>query len=414
MSSLPPVADPWVLRSGRWLTKRRSVLLPPLFVAALLTARPAGTVWAEVIRDLFGLACLLGGTRLRLVAASYHDSSESAEAVTAGPYAWVRHPLYLANFLLGLGIVLVAGWWPMVAAYVLVFLPMHILIARSEEVHLVRLYGATYEAYRRAVPAVLPWRRFRGKRYGTPSRYKLQNSQEGLKSAGYLAGLAAVLVFKYWRQGIPLPALAPLPAGYGVAAAALALFAVVMRQRVRSHALRAFHTVLAVLCVCLMVIHLPGAWISSPVPSAPPVAAVQETQSAEIVEVQPAAAPLPPPGAEAVLIEKEPPRRNFWAQMAQGLSSNFEIVGGLGGFGLSALAEGVFEGDRSNRGHGIEKAGWVGLAGAAAMSLFAQLRHSAGQRALPGSSGRAWQMGVQPQVDEDNKLALLATFKRRF
>lgn len=416
MSPPPPVPDPWVARAGRWLTKRRSVLLSPLFVAAVLTARPAGSVWAEVVRDLFGLACLLGGTRLRLVAASYHDSSECAEAVTAGPYAWVRHPLYLSNFLLGLGIVLVAGWWPMVAAYVLVFLPLHILIARSEEIHLVRLYGATYEAYRRAVPAVLPWRRFRGAAYGTPSPYKLQNSQEGLKAAGYLAGMAAVLAFKYWRRGIQLPALVPLPAGYGAAAVVLALAAVVLRQRVRSNTLRAFHTVLAVVCVCLLVIHMPGAWIPSParVQEVQPVVETAEGQPAQAPVIQPAAAPRPFPGAEAVLIQKERPRRSVWFRLAEGVSSNLEFIGGLGGFGVSALSGGVFEGDHSDRGHELEEAGWVGLASAAALSLLARLHHPEGQNALPGSSKRVWRMGVGPELDKENNLALVATLKRRF
>lgn len=257
----------------------------------------------------------------------------------------------------------------MAAAYVLLFLPLHILIARSEEIHLVRLYGAAYETYRRAVPAVLPWRRFRGAPYGMPSPFKLQNSREGLKAAGYLAGMAAVLAFKYWRQGLHPPALAPLPAGWGIAAGVLALAAVVLRQRVRSNTLRAFHTVLAIVCVCLLVIHLPGAWLSAP---------------AQTPEIQLAPAPLPSPGQEVFLMERERPRPSVWVRLAQGISSNLELIGGLGGFS------------------------------AAAFSLLARLHHPGGRNALPGSSGRAWEMDVGPKVDERNKLAVLATFKRRF
>ena len=379
MSSLPPGSDPWVVRAGRWLTKRRNVLLAPLFTAALLTARPAGPVWLEVVRDLFGVACLIAGTRLRLVAASYHDSTHCAEPITAGPYAWVRHPLYLSNFLLSLGIVLVAGWWPMVAAYVLLFLPVHILIARSEEVHLIRLYGATYEAYRRAVPAVFPWRRFRGIPYGAPNSFKLEQSKEGLKAAGYLAGMAAILALKYGRQWVQLPPLAPLPVGYGIAAAALVLAAVIVRSRLRLNVLRTCNTALVIGCASLLAIHLPGVW-----PSPPSPVRIQEVHPAETSEVQPAPASLPSPRPEVLLMERKRPRQSFWVRLAEGLSSNLELLGGLGGFGVSAS------------------------------SLFARLYHPEGQGALPGSSSRARQMGVGPEVDGGSNLALLATVKRRF
>ena len=254
--------DPFIVRAGCWLTKRRGVLLTPFFAVALLSARHAENLWLELGQNLLGLACLLGGTWLRLVAASYHEGCHKSVPITAGPYAWVRHPLYLANFLLGFGIVLMAGWWPMTAVYCLFFLPIHAVIARAEEVHLVRLYGREYELYRRAVPAILPWRRFQGLHHGIRNSYKMRKGQEGLKAVGYLAGMAALLTFKQWRQIADLPAIPPLPIPAGIAAFAAAVFAVVYRPNIRWAWLRACQTAIAVSCVLLLAVRIPGVWTS--------------------------------------------------------------------------------------------------------------------------------------------------------
>lgn len=263
--------DPWIVRAGYWLTKRRSILFSPLFTVALVAAHAAPSVAREIGQDLVGLLCLAGGTWLRWVAASYHDSSHQDRPITAGPYGWIRHPLYVANFLLGLGIVLVAGWGPMVVVYLVVFLPIHWLIARAEEVHLGRLYGPSYETYRRAVPAVLPRRRFPGEPYGSRSRVKLEKGQEGIKILGYAAGFLAVLAVKQWRRVGPWPVLPLLTPPVTILAAIIAVLAIVVRPRMHLAWLRAAQTALAVASVLLVVLQVPGVWPTAPTaPAAPP------------------------------------------------------------------------------------------------------------------------------------------------
>lgn len=254
-------AEPWIVRSGRWLTKRRGILLSPLFATALLAARPAPSLRMELVQDAAGFLCLIAGTWLRLVAASYHDSSHGTGPITAGPYAWIRHPLYVANFLLGLGIVVLAGWWPMVGVYVLFFLPLHWVIARSEEVHLAKLYGPEYTRYCRSVPAFFPWRPYSGPRQGERNDFKLRHGQESIKVFGYLCGVAALILLKRFRPLIPLPPLAPLPILHGLAAAGLAVVAIVFRPKIRWAWLRACQTAIAVVCILIIVIHLPGVWV---------------------------------------------------------------------------------------------------------------------------------------------------------
>lgn len=255
--------EPWIVRSGRWLTKRRGIIFTPFFAVALLSSRFAVRPWIELGQDLLGVLCLVAGTRLRLIAASYHEGSHSAQPITAGPYAWVRHPLYLANFLLGLGIVLFTGWWPIWVSYAIFFLPVHILIARSEEVHLTHLYGDQYEAYRRAVPAILPWRAFSGPRHGTPNNFKLKKGKEGLKALGYAAGAAAVLVFKEWRQVVRLPEAKPLPGFVNAVLLLIAALAVIYRPKIRWGWLRGLQTAIAAACMLLLASHLPGVWVVS-------------------------------------------------------------------------------------------------------------------------------------------------------
>lgn len=395
--------EPVVVRAGRWLTKRRGVLLAPLFAAALLGARAAALPWLELLQMGLGLACLAGGTRLRLVAASYHESSHRSQPITAGPYAWVRHPLYLANFLLGLGIVLAAGWWPMVAAYTLIFLPLHIVIARSEEVHLVGLYGESYETYRRAVPAIVPWRRFSGSRYGAPSPFKIKKGKERLKAVGYLAGMLMVQLFKQWRRGMGSLGIPPLSVGQGILVAGVAGLAVVIRPKLRSEFLRASQTVLAVACVLALVIHLPGLWVpAGEVPGAPvPAALKPQTTAVSVVFPRPAT-----PSAAA-------PAQGFLLSLAREFRLQPELLGGVGVFGVAALSEGAFQAGNGAREHELEEAGRAALVSVIVLSLFRQWHQA--KAGLPLFSWEPqWNVSVRPGLDGEGNLTVSTIFKRRF
>ncbi|OGX41227.1 MAG: hypothetical protein A3C53_01420 [Omnitrophica WOR_2 bacterium RIFCSPHIGHO2_02_FULL_68_15] len=256
----PPERDPRIVLAGRWLTKRRGVLLAPLFAIALFSARWAGPWPVELAWDAAGVLCVVFGTWLRMWAASYHDSDLGDRPITAGPYAWIRHPLYTANFLLGLGIVLIAGWWLMVVVYLAVFFPLHIVIAWAEERHLGRLYGPAYPEYRRAVPAFLPWRRFRGPSWGVPGEFKLQQGRERLKVVGYVAAGLAVLAWKWGRGQWIWPVLPSLTLGPTVAVALIVTAAIIIRPRLRSSWLRSAQTVVAVIGALLLAVQLPAVW----------------------------------------------------------------------------------------------------------------------------------------------------------
>jgi protein-S-isoprenylcysteine O-methyltransferase Ste14 len=74
--------------------------------------------------------------------------------ITAGPYAFVRHPMYLAVIIAGIGGLLLYRTWAMLLFAAAMFgLTVR---ARREERALAAEFGADWEAYRRCVPAWLP------------------------------------------------------------------------------------------------------------------------------------------------------------------------------------------------------------------------------------------------------------------
>ena len=147
-------------------------LTKPRFVAAYLLA-PLLFFFAHTTeRQLQGGVVLVGlGALLRLwanghvghVKVNWTQSSRGdtkiGELVTAGPYAFVRHPLYLGSFLIGLGFGIVAGrFWLMAIALGVMALIYHRKIV-EEETTLSHEWGEAFERYRQAVPRYLPtWR----------------------------------------------------------------------------------------------------------------------------------------------------------------------------------------------------------------------------------------------------------------
>lgn len=108
------------------------------------------------------LATAVAAVALRAWGASYlsastvwDENSHAEGLVKCGPFAFVRHPLYLGNVLLAFGLgaaAPVAGWIFVLAATVLfVTALIHYEDNRLEEHH-----GSTYDAYRRSVPSLMP------------------------------------------------------------------------------------------------------------------------------------------------------------------------------------------------------------------------------------------------------------------
>ena len=84
----------------------------------------------------------------------YPAQREHRLAVT-GPYAWVRHPQYLAFLLIMFGFLL---QWPTLLTLVMfpVLVWMYARLAKSEEAEALAAFGEEYERYKEATSAFFP------------------------------------------------------------------------------------------------------------------------------------------------------------------------------------------------------------------------------------------------------------------
>ena len=84
------------------------------------------------------------------------------ELVRAGPFAWVRHPVYSGLALHFLGACLATGNVVLLIGTLFVTLPAFYARARAEEKLLREQFGSDYEAYMDEVPMLVPGLRVRG------------------------------------------------------------------------------------------------------------------------------------------------------------------------------------------------------------------------------------------------------------
>jgi protein-S-isoprenylcysteine O-methyltransferase Ste14 len=134
-------------RLQRWL-KLRFAIVYPLAIAMIIFAYPTP---ASIKR---GIGFIIAGLLLRLWANCYAIKME--KLTTCGPYAYVRHPLYLGTMLLSIGIILYLNlkWWGL-----LFFAVIAVVYGRTvkiEEKMLEDKFKERYRAYKNKVPAFLP------------------------------------------------------------------------------------------------------------------------------------------------------------------------------------------------------------------------------------------------------------------
>ena len=119
-----------------------------------------------------GLVAVILGAALRTWGAGH--LVKTLRLTVTGPYARMRHPLYVGTLLCGTGIALMlGGWWSL--AVLVVFLPWFFLVyfPRKEQLESDRLeavYGEDFRLYRSQVPALLP----RFSAWIPPSQYEAE------------------------------------------------------------------------------------------------------------------------------------------------------------------------------------------------------------------------------------------------
>ena len=99
-----------------------------------------------------------------LITIGINLSNERNELVTAGPFAYVRHPLY-SNLIITIPPLLTIWFADFLffIPWIIIILVSH-LVVNIEERGLIDAFGESYEKYRRSVPALIPYKGAIGKK----------------------------------------------------------------------------------------------------------------------------------------------------------------------------------------------------------------------------------------------------------
>lgn len=180
--------------TGQWLFRWRSYLPLVFFALLLIQLRQfhylGGTeatdlAWEGVCLavSLFGL-----GTRILTIGYAPHGTSgrntrkQIAEHLnTTGAYSVVRHPLYVGNCFLWLGVVLFEHNWWITLLFALSFALYYERIMCAEEGFLQEQFGESYLQWAQRTPAFLPnFRLWRKPRLSFSWRMVLRREYPGL------------------------------------------------------------------------------------------------------------------------------------------------------------------------------------------------------------------------------------------
>lgn len=158
-------------KQGNWLFRNRSyfplLIFPVLFIAlqeAEVVERIAGKL-ADDIWDGFCLIIALGGLAIRSLTVGYVSAGTSGRNTkeqiahvlnTKGMYSIVRHPLYLGNFLIFVGIMLSVQVWWLALISILAFWLYYERIFLAEEAFLLDKFGDAYVEWAKKTPLLIP------------------------------------------------------------------------------------------------------------------------------------------------------------------------------------------------------------------------------------------------------------------
>ncbi len=135
-----------------------------LYVWSFPSPDPFWKRWMDTFLDAVAIFSLISGELIRLWAVSHAGKATRSRRlkaqllVTTGPYAYLRHPIYLGNFLIGLGIVVISGSFIFVPIFLLLFVLYYHAIISEEEGFLRERFGMAFEQYRARVSKYFPIR----------------------------------------------------------------------------------------------------------------------------------------------------------------------------------------------------------------------------------------------------------------
>lgn len=158
-----------MVRSGNFLFRWRSYLplcLLPVFVLAFDGFRYLGDSEAvDHIWEAFCFAIATAGLSIRVMTVGFVPCNTSGRNTrlqradtlnTRGMYSVVRHPLYLGNFLIWVGVAMFPHTWWLLLITILAFWIYYERIMFAEEEFLSERFGVDFEEWALNTPAFVP------------------------------------------------------------------------------------------------------------------------------------------------------------------------------------------------------------------------------------------------------------------
>jgi heptosyltransferase III len=118
--------------------------------------------WLDAFTDAFGMGSLIFGALLRVSAMSHSGKLggsrfKAVRLITTGPYAYLRNPVEVGAFFIGVGLVFLLDAFLLIPLLVALTVWQHAAMIRAKEELLKEMIGEKeFEAYRSAVPKYVP------------------------------------------------------------------------------------------------------------------------------------------------------------------------------------------------------------------------------------------------------------------
>ena len=135
--------------------------LIPVPVKYFLNGTTSLSLW------IAGFILMLLGIAFRMYSAGYLSGGHTTMIINAdyicssGPFAYIRNPLYLGNFVIGLALGLAFNEWYGYVVFILHYITAYSILITYEEKFLADKFGAMYKEYsahtRRFIPRLKPF-----------------------------------------------------------------------------------------------------------------------------------------------------------------------------------------------------------------------------------------------------------------
>jgi protein-S-isoprenylcysteine O-methyltransferase Ste14 len=164
-------------------------MFPLMGIALIRFQWPLGSFEFHQVWELYCLALSFLGLGIRAVAghalrekyAGQTGRKLGGSLNTSGMYSIVRHPRYLGDFLIGLGVVLVPfAWWPPLI-YSIAFYVYYTRVMNVDEKLLRAQAGSSFDRWAEVTPACVPQiRKWRPSEYPFSFRSFLEREHKGI------------------------------------------------------------------------------------------------------------------------------------------------------------------------------------------------------------------------------------------